>query len=209
LAALALHNWSDASLARGLVAWQEIWSSPLPSSENWLTLIRHLLGWPLVGLAVVWIAFWFVSGLQSGFRPFAGRFRRPALHWPAASLADGAVWSRWLLNTSYTLAMVLAVAVWVRYRGDETWFEAAQPSLRGLRVMTHLVSQALGILAAVTGLFSLAEYGLAYWQLWHRLAMSDDEWREEIRAIEGDPRIEARQRESHRRLLHPNRRGDQ
>ncbi|MFO0913496.1 MAG: EscU/YscU/HrcU family type III secretion system export apparatus switch protein [Pirellulales bacterium] len=221
LAAMVLAGWSDGHLDSALAQWRSCWrqvsvrvpeglgrrtgdSQPTGSTtplDIWTPQAGRVWGAVALPGAVSMVVVLLVAGVQTSFRPFPQRFHWTGLSTPGSGLTSFALWSRFLLNVLYLTALVVAVVLWGWHRSEPIFGLASDPSVAGLRAASRWLAELLAVTALVSVVAGGAEYGLSYWLLWRQLSMSDEQWREEIRAVEGDPRVEARQRQWYRTLI--------
>jgi flagellar biosynthetic protein FlhB len=164
-------------------------------------LARVLL--PILGLVLVLAILSHVG--QTGFLFLP---QKVSLDWnhvnPLRGLQRIFSWSsvmRLLFGLSKT-TLVLIVAVWCLWSDREQILSASSLSTASLAVFLaeFLLWTTLKIAVALL-ILALLDYGYQYWHHEHDLRMTDQELREEMKTLQGDPQILARRRSVQRQLV--------
>ena len=190
-----LQQFTVAVTSQGVAAGDAATLTGQLTKAGWLTL-RLLLAPACLGIAVVILA----GGWQTGYRLFAsslGQFPQPAALWTTAlplQLARVAL-------TGVHLLVTTAAVSWLGWHLAASGLHTGTWSPYGMWfISSRWLAAVAAVMSASCLVFGTLEYLLARWHLHQSLAMSDDELRRELRAIDGDPRIESQRRQRHQEL---------
>ncbi|GIW98596.1 MAG: flagellar biosynthetic protein FlhB [Pirellulaceae bacterium] len=212
LCSVALLWWSGASIAGALMqvmhssfTQQRYWDFHDTSVLGWMVATLSQCGWSLLPLMLGVILTILVNNwLQIGFLFLPERL---AMDWRhvdplkglqrIASLKNAMRLGFGLLKICL-VGCVIVFGLWTQWEGILAAYKLSLVDVAGL-VWGTILKTCMWTAGLLT-ILALADYGFQWWKMEQDLRMTDQELRDEMKMMNGDPQVLARRREVQRQL---------